>query len=190
MIWRSPSREALGGKSTFPTIFLSFSSTCVDLSIQINGRLLSMKTAYGGTYFSSFENWESIKTIHRRKLHQVFRVALKDEDDFAPDKRKQSIFATIGKAIGTVKKKQILENADFSDMNEMNGTMTISAGNSNVLFKTANKKPYVWNLDFYQAKFQNRAWHIGIKWRHCQWENWCSEHFRLANRKRLWRWPV
>lgn len=26
-------------------------------------------------------------------------------------------------------------------MNEMNGTMTISAGNSNVLFKTANKKP-------------------------------------------------
>jgi len=71
----------------------------------------------------------------------IRRVALKDEDDFAPDKRKQSIFATIGKAIGTVKKKQILENADFSDMNEMNGTMTISAGNSNVLFKTANKKP-------------------------------------------------
>ena len=76
-------------------------------------------------------------------------MALKDEDDFAPDKRKQSIFATIGKAIGTVKKKQILENADFSDMNEMNGTMTISAGNSNVLFKTANKKPYVIYLGLY-----------------------------------------
>lgn len=71
----------------------------------------------------------------------VRKVALKDEDDFAPNKRKQSVFATIGKAIGTIKKKQILEGADFSDMNEINGTMTISAGNSNVLFKTANKKP-------------------------------------------------
>ena len=66
---------------------------------------------------------------------------MKDEEDFAPNKRKQSVFATIGKAIGTVKKKQILDGADFSDINEVNGTMTISAGNSNVLFKTANKKP-------------------------------------------------
>ena len=33
----------------------------------------------------------------------------------------------------------------------MNGTMTISAGNSNVLFKTANKKPLVL-LDFQPSK--------------------------------------
>merc|ERR1711953_219882 len=73
-------------------------------------------------------------------------VALKGEDDFAPRKDKGqrgSVFATIGKAIGTVRKKQMLENMDFSQVPDdyMDGTLTISGANSNVLFKSVNKKP-------------------------------------------------
>ena len=57
-------------------------------------------------------------------------MALKGEDDFAPRKDKGqrgSVFATIGKAIGTVRKKQMLENMDFSQVPDdyMDGTLTI-----------------------------------------------------------------
>lgn len=40
-----------------------------------------------------------------------FRVALKDEEDFASNnkQRKGSVFATIGKALGTVRRKQMLK---------------------------------------------------------------------------------
>ena len=41
----------------------------------------------------------------------IFRVALKDEEDFASNnkQRKGSVFATIGKALGTVRRKQMLK---------------------------------------------------------------------------------
>lgn len=81
----------------------------------------------------------------QQKPTTTARVALKGEDDFAPrnkDKR-GSVFATIGKAIGTVRKKQMLENIDFSQVPDdyIDGTLTISGANSNVLFKSINKKP-------------------------------------------------
>ena len=89
--------------------------------------------------------------ITLKNKYLLFRVALKAEDDFAPKKdRKGSVFATIGKALGTVKKKEMLKNLDFSGIDDdfMDGTLTISPANSNVMFKSVNKKPYVFSIFF------------------------------------------
>lgn len=75
-------------------------------------------------------------------------VALKDEDDFASNnkQRKGSVFATIGKALGTVRRKQMLKDLDFSATGgeedaTFDGTMTVSATNKNLYFKSINSKP-------------------------------------------------
>jgi len=75
-------------------------------------------------------------------------VALKDEEDFASNnkQRKGSVFATIGKALGTVRRKQMLKDLDFSaqggdEENTFDGTMTVSATNKNLYFKSINSKP-------------------------------------------------
>ena len=63
-------------------------------------------------------------------------VALKDFENGDAKNRKFSIMATLGKRMGTIKKKQLLEQVDMSEESGFNdGTVTISAGNKNVLFK-------------------------------------------------------
>ena len=63
-------------------------------------------------------------------------VALKDFENGDAKNRKFSIMATLGKRMGTVKKRQLLEQVDMSEEIGLNdGTVTISAGNKNVLFK-------------------------------------------------------
>jgi len=87
------------------------------------------------------EQEKEINSNHKRKSINYGKqiVPTKEEDAGDAKSRKKSFMATLGKRMGTLRRKQLLEGLDFSEETDekLSGTMTLSAGNKNVLFKGA-----------------------------------------------------